>query len=308
MKERADSYAAALWQMSQINCGKVIKAVGGCYVVSINGEQTKCFAQKKVKYFYDNIAVGDNVEVIKQQDVFVINKILPRKNNLIRPAVANVDEVYIVLSVLPEPDFILADKVIINCNKQNIPVSLVINKLDITDSDFIKKVKEQYKSEVDGIYPVSSINAQGIEALINSVTDKTVCLCGQSAVGKTSILNAVLPGLNKQTGDLSIKTEKGKHTTRHNEIHALKNGGFIVDTAGFSLFDVLDIKADELSLYFNSFYQLSKDCRYNMCTHTAEPDCAVKKAVEQNLLDRQRYQRYLDIFEQLKTREKERFE
>ncbi len=294
--------------MSKIRYGKVIKAVGGNYVVSIKGEQINCFAQKKVKYFYDYISVGDSVEVADQQGDAVINKILPRKNNLTRPAVVNVDEVYIVLSVLPQPDFILADKVIINCNRQNIPISIVINKLDITDSSFIKQVKEQYNSEVEGIFPVSSLNGEGIQSLINSLANKTVCLCGQSAVGKTSIINAIIPGLNKQIDELSKKTERGKHTTRHNEFHELSNGGFIVDTAGFSLFDVLDIKAEELSLYFHSFYQLSKDCRYNMCTHTAEPDCAVKKAVQQKTLDEGRYQRYLAVYEELKTREKQRFE
>lgn len=289
--------------------GKIIKGVGGRYSVFSDGKKYDCYAQKKVRYFYDDVMVGDNVTFARQGKSFVITSILPRKNNLKRPAVSNVDEVFVVIAPKPEPDLCLVDKVIVNCNKQSVPVVLVLNKLDISDDLFVKNLSEQYESEVKTFLTVSTLNGEGIARLQNLIKDKTVCLCGQSAVGKTSILNALVPSLCLPTGKLSEKTERGRHTTRHNQIYALQNGGYVVDTAGFSLFDLTDdVKAEELCLYFDEIFQLSKDCRFKMCTHTAEPDCAVKKATENSLSLKEKYQRYLFLFNQLKERDERKFD
>lgn len=287
--------------------GKIVKGVGGKYTVYCDGVKCVCYARKKVKYFYDDIVVGDDVEFEQDGKICAINKILPRKNFLKRPAVSNVDAVFAIVSSLPAPDFLLIDKIIANCNKQGVALDLVINKTDIVPDKFFIDAQEQYADLVNGIITVSTFTGEGISTLKAAIAGKTVCFAGQSAVGKTSILNALLPNLNKPTGELSSKTDRGKHTTRHNEIYPLKDGGFVVDTAGFSLYELTDVESDQLALYYDDLYALLKDCRFNMCTHTTEPDCAVKKAVEQGKLSKRRYDRYVELYNELRRQEKEKF-
>lgn len=272
-----------------------------------NGEKYSCFAQKKVKYFYDDVTVGDDVLFVKQGKDYVITDILPRANSLVRPAVSNVDGVFVVVAPSPQPDLGLVDKVIVNCNKQSVPVTIVVNKLDIADKCFAEDVAAQYDKETAAVLAVSSRTGEGIHELRATIADKTICLTGQSAVGKTSILNSLMPGLNLPTGELSVKTDRGKHTTRHNQIYPLDNGGYIVDTAGFSLFDLVDVKSDDLGLYFSEIFEFSKGCRFTMCTHTAEPDCAVKAQARTDVVFDKKYQRYLALYKELKEKEDNRF-
>ncbi len=287
--------------------GKVVKGVGGRYTVFAEEKKYTCFAQKKIKYFYDEVTVGDDVLFLRQGKDFVLTDILPRKNKLSRPAVANVDGVFVVVAPIPRPDFGLIDKITVNCNKQSVPVTVVINKSDIADDFFVKDMSCQYSAETESIIVVSSRTGEGICRLKSAIAGKTVCMAGQSAVGKTSILNALVPELNLPIGELSAKTDRGRHTTRHNQIYALDNGGYLADTAGFSLLDVSDIKSSELGLYFSEIFETSTSCRFDMCTHTAEPNCAVK---ERALLDdvfNKKYQRYLALFKEIKEKEENRF-
>ena len=272
-----------------------------------SGEKYSCFAQKKVKYFYDDVTVGDDVLFVKQGKDYVLTDILPRRNSLVRPAVSNVDGVFVVVAPLPQPDLNLVDKVIVNCNKQSVPVTIVVNKLDIADERFAEDVAAQYDKETSAVLAVSSRTGEGICELRAAIADKTICLTGQSAVGKTSILNSLMPGLNLPTGELSAKTDRGKHTTRHNQIYPLDNRGYIVDTAGFSLFDLVDVKSDDLGLYFSEIFEISKGCRFTMCTHTAEPDCAVKAQARTDAVFDKKYQRYLALYKELKEKEDKRF-
>ena len=289
--------------------GKIIKGVGGKYAVLCEGKRYNCFVQKKVKYFYDDVMVGDNVQFVRQSKEFVVTAILPRTNNLKRPSVANVDGVLLVVAVKPEPDLLLMDKLIVNCNRQNVPIMMVLNKSDISDEAFAKEIRLQYQSEVKTFVEVSCVSGKGIEELQRLLVNKTFCLCGQSAVGKTSLLNALSPSLALPVGELSEKTQRGKHTTRHNQIYPLDNGAFVVDTAGFSMFDLPEeVKSEQLCLYFDEFFQLSKDCRFNMCTHTAEPDCAVKIQAQNNPVLAKKYQRYLELFKEIKEKEEHKFD
>ena len=238
--------------------GKVIKGVGGRYSVFSDGKKYDCYVQKKVKFFYDDVMVGDDVEFCKRGKTYVITSILSRANFLKRPTVSNVDEVFVVIAPIPEPDLTLVDKLIVNCNKQNISASIIVNKQDLINDDFVEQITEQYKNEVKSIFVVSSVSGQGLDELKQEIKGKTVCMSGQSAVGKTSLLNALIPNLKMPVGELSQKTERGKHTTRHNQIFALDNGGYMVDTAGFSLFELTeDVKPEELCLYFYDFFQKS---------------------------------------------------
>ena len=295
--------------MDKAQKGKVIKGVGGKYSVFCDQKKYDCYAQKKVKYFYDEVMVGDDVEFCKRGKTYVITSIFPRANFLKRPTVSNVDEVFVVIAPVPQPDLTLVDKLIVNCNKQYIPVSIIVNKQDVINDDFVEQITEQYTNEVKSIFVVSSVTGQGLDELKKEVKGKTVCMSGQSAVGKTSLLNAIIPNLKMPVGELSQKTERGKHTTRHNQIFMTGDGGYLVDTAGFSLFELTeDVKPEELCLYFYDFFKLSNDCRFNMCTHTAEPDCAVKKAIETNQTLNKKYKRYLAIYNELKERDERCFD
>lgn len=219
---------------------------------------------------------------------------------LARPFISNVDSILIVMASEPSPDFMLADKLIAMCIKQDIKPLLCINKLDILSAEFTQNVRKSYGG-VCGIIELSAKNGINISCLKELLKGKFTALAGQSAVGKTSILNALLPHLNCETGGLSLKVMRGRHTTRHTEIFLLDGGGYIADTPGFSMLEFDGIPCKELNLYYPEFEKYLPCCRFRGCTHINEPDCAVKKAVGEGALDDERYSRYKRLYEELKT-------
>ncbi len=276
--------------------GKVIKGIKGRFLVLCRGEIVSCVARGRL-LISDKICVGDDVNFVKDKGMFIIEDILPRKNRLIRPPVCNVDMLVIVVAPLPLVDWGLVDKLLIFAAEYNIKPILCYNKIDLNQTQLVYANKV-YKDIAD-IVGVSALTKEGIgdlEGLLSGV----VCFAGQSAVGKTSLLN-IFCNTEKKVGDLS-KLEQGKHTTRHVEIVPLNEKVMLVDTCGFSLLDLEGIKSKELMLYYPDFMK-QKACKYNMCTHINEPDCEVKKAVEEGLLDKDRYLRYVAIYEELKEGE-----
>jgi ribosome biogenesis GTPase len=183
---------------------------------------------------------------------------------------------------------------------------LVINKSDIASDEFLRNIRAEYSNVCD-ILVISTVTGSGVDTLYSYLDGKTVCLAGQSAVGKTSLLNFLLPTLNKEVGTLSAKSNRGTHTTRYSQIYEA-HGGFIVDTTGFSLllFDY-EIDSKELMLYYDDMQQLATQCKYKMCTHTVEPNCAVKAAVNAGSYPRGRYDRYVAIYNELVLFEKEKY-
>lgn len=276
--------------------GKIIKGVGGFYTVkSENSGLCVCKARGLFRKNGEVPMPGDNVEFsIDGKGQGFILRILPRKNALVRPAAANVDKLLIVLAATePEPDLELADKLLLYCAKLNIVPIIVINKCDFGENETAQSIKRQYTSCGDppAVVCVSAESGFGMDELRTMLTGDTICLAGQSAVGKTSMLNALL-GLSRETGGLSAKTERGRHTTRHAELLELPGGGLIADTPGFSMLESVPLEPEEIPCMYGEFAEYKGMCRFMGCMHLSEPDCAVKEAVAEGRIPPERYERY----------------
>lgn len=290
--------------MKNILTGTVIKAVGGVFTVMSGDKKYTCFSPKKFRYQDSDVLVGDKVQF---EDLHkgkgVVTEILPRKNKLHRPEIANVDVCFLTLASEPSPDLYLADKVLINCFQEQIEPIILVNKCDLPNN-VLQLVQDNY-GKIATILAISAMD-DSVLKLKEYISGKVVCFAGQSAVGKTSILNALLPDLKGQVGGLSAKTGRGTHTTRHSSLHKVFDG-FVVDTCGFSLCDLNGIRSDELRLYLDDFVTISHDCKFTSCTHTVEPDCAVKRAVAQGVVCKGRYDRYVEEYNELKDAEKRQY-
>lgn len=257
-----------------------------------------CTVRGKVKK-ENELYVGDYVEFCDG----VIESVYPRKNCMIRPYIANLDVLFIVIAPLPEPDFNLVEKLLLNCHEQKITPVILYNKSDIAVNP--EQILKPYEAGVT-TFIVSAKTGSNIKALSEFIGGRLVCFCGQSAVGKSSIINA-LGGKKLETGELSRKIKRGKNTTRHVEIYDLPNGR-IADTCGFSVMESIDINPEELVYYYDEFLALQCGCRFANCTHTKEPGCAVKKALEDGKINAVRYDRYVKLYNELAERRKKKYE
>ncbi len=286
--------------------GQVFKILSFVYYVKDgeSGRTFECRGRGKIKRDGE-ILVGDYVEyAASTSGIGTIEKILPRKNELVRPYVANVDVTVIVIAPVPKPDYYLVDKIIINCYKDNIEPVLCVNKSDLISDVELKRLTNGY-GIING-FSVSAYTGEGLNELKEYMSGKLVCLAGQSAVGKTSLLNA-LTGRNVETGSISRRIERGKNTTRHTEIYDLDANTEIIDTCGFSLLEI-DMKPSELKLYYPEFTRFNDDCKFSSCVHINEPYCAVKRAVDNGEIDKNRYGRYIELYNEIKTLGSKRYE
>ena len=280
--------------------GRVIKAVASKFFVDVQGDVKVCFARKRLKN--DGIIyVGDFVGIAKDRDSFVIEEVKPRKNRLIRPYVSNVVVGRNVTVPEPSADFLFVDKVIVNCLMEGITPVLVKNKCDTAHVD---------TSEYENVVKVIECSAQtgeNVSLLVDEARGKTACFAGQSAVGKSSILNAILDSDELEVGELARKIKRGKNTTRKTEIFHVEENTYFVDTCGFSMLKTVDVEPENLRLYFDDLEEFRKDCRFNMCTHTFEPDCAVKAHVGKEI-GAGRYERYKTIYQELVDRRENKYD
>lgn len=284
-----------IWRKTDIK-GTVTKILSfEHYVHAEDGKVYLCRLRGKQRRVGE-VYVGDRVEFSISGRSGNIEKVLPRENCLTRPYVANVDVAFIVISPLPEPDYLLVDKLIVSCFDRKVRPVIVVNKSDCS-KDVSNYVQENYGKHFK-VHSVSALTGEGTKELICEIKNKTVCFCGQSAVGKTTLMNT-LTGLDKTTGGLS-KIKRGRNTTRHVESYPLF-GGFIVDTCGFSLLDIEDIKAEELALYYPEFDEGRMECKFSTCTHIAEPICGVKDRVKSGEISPDRYERYKILFDEIKN-------
>ncbi len=292
--------------------GIILKGVGSFYTIC-DDTQREYICKARGKFRKDGITPvpGDRVVFSCEQGEEGegrIETILPRKNLLIRPAVANIDKLLIVLSVsAPQPDLLLSDKLLLQCEQLHILPVIIWNKWDDQADDCKKKYLLAYAGCSYRVLTVSAKTGEGISALKDEIHGCICCFAGQSAVGKSSLLNCVLPELHTQTGDLSRKTERGRHTTRHAQLWSVF-GGAILDTPGFSLLDLGDIEPWELSALYPEMRSLRADCRFSECLHVSEPDCAVKKALSNGAFNQQRYERYLVLLNELKEKRKRKYD
>lgn len=281
--------------------------MGGVFEVLTDEGKMICYPRKKLRHEEQDILVGDEVTAQKiSRGKGSIEEVLPRKNRMKRPVVANIDQVFIVTAPMPPADFSLVDKILLNCKTQNISAVIVINKCEAASQHFFDRVLHNYDGLSDGIVTVSAHKLIGIDKLKELLKGKITCFAGQSGVGKTSLLNVILPEYKGEIGAISAKIQRGKNTTRHTQLFGFEDG-FIVDTPGFSLLEIEDIKSDKLASYYDDFSEFSADCKYKNCTHISEPNCAVKKAVEKGEICGERYERYLDIFKEIREAEKNKY-
>ena len=277
--------------------GRIIKIVSNVYTVDTADGIFNCVVRKRLKNDV-KLVVGDIVEISDASDAYVIDDLCERKNSLIRPYVSNIDVALIVISPKPKADWVLVDKVIINAIDEGIEPIIVCNKSDIAKVDL-----SDYKSFKT--FYTSAKSFEGVLSLKKYISHKTVCLIGQSAVGKSSLINA-MANINLKTGELAKKTERGRHTTRQTEL--IKCDDFyIIDTCGFSLLNTIDISPEELRLYYDEFLQFSDSCRYHGCTHTGEPDCCVMQHVGKEI-PQGRYDRYITIFNELEEKRRKKYD
>lgn len=292
--------------------GRIIKGIGGFYTVRLeNGKNCVCKARGLFRKQGVTPLVGDNVEIELNPDKQRMDGraaddaasgwiagILPRRNELVRPAAANIDRLFIVVSASrPQPDLLLADKLLLTAEKYNIEPVLVINKCDEAEKTDIEAIKTEYEKTGYPIFAVSAETGEGLDALREKLKGAVICFAGQSAVGKSSLLNALIPGIRLAVGGLSEKTERGRHTTRHTELIPLDEGGAVLDTPGFSLFDRLNIAEDEFKQLYPELRALEENCRFSACLHITEPGCCVKAATENGEppIHKNRYERYVRL-------------
>lgn len=274
--------------------GLVVKKNAGLFDVECEGKVYSIKALGNVKKA--GIYVGDEVEFES-----VITKVYPRKNHLIRPPLSNLARLFIVISSTPKPDYVLVDKLLLYAYVSGIEPIIVVNKSDIFDNDFVNEVKTIYNKVVSIIF--TSARDGELGNLQKEI--KGICaFAGQSAVGKSSLINALLGDRQAEVGELSRKVERGKQTTRMTSLYKMQLG-YIADTAGFSLLDaalVLPIESHELSKYYPDFMESLKACKFRSCTHETRGNCAVIEAVKAGKINKVRYANYLKILSEIKEK------
>lgn len=285
--------------------GKIVKGIAGFYYIHVPKKGIyECkargiFRNKKIKPL-----IGDNVEieVLENEEMKGnILKILPRKNEMVRPTVANIDQAVLVFAVNnPKPNFNLLDRFLILTAKDDIDVTICFNKTDTLSKEEINDIEEVYSKTGYNIFYTSVKEEVGLEQLTESLYNKTTVFAGPSGVGKSSLLNKIQSEVTLETGSISKKIKRGKHTTRHAELIAFEKDSYVVDTPGFSSLYIDDIEKDELKNYFIEFGQYEDQCKFNGCNHISEPKCAVKDALESGLISQSRYDSYVGLFNELK--------
>ena len=277
--------------------GLIYKILAGTYYISLNGEHIQAKAAGRFRKEGLEPKVGDRVFLRPPQGGFwLIESIRERKNELLRPPVANIDRLVIVLSpVYPAPDLSLADLLISYCRHFEIKPVICINKTDM-DKQGAQSLMEQYQSCDVQALCVSAAQRQGVDELRALLGRGINCFAGQSAVGKSSLLNCLLDGAALKTGTLSRKTDRGRHTTRQCELMEYQPDCFFIDTPGFSLLEQMLMPPEDFTALYYEFEQYAPFCRFRGCSHVSEPGCAVKEAVEKGELSPERYERYKNLY------------
>ena len=287
--------------------GKIVKGIAGFYYVHVvESGLYECkakgvFRKEKIKPL-----VGDIVEIDildEEEKKGNIVEILERKNELIRPAVANIDQALVVFAVTkPKPHFNLLDRFLIMMESKDIPVILCFNKKDIATEPEIQELKDIYESCDYQMVFTSALMEENVEELKELLHGKTTAIAGPSGVGKSSLINIFQPDANMETGSISEKIERGKHTTRHSELIWIEDDTYIMDTPGFSSLYTNEFEKEELKYYFREFEEYEGQCKFLGCDHIHEPNCAVKQALEDGKIHPVRYKNYLEMYNELKDK------
>ncbi len=285
--------------------GKIIKGVGGFYYVHDKVSKVyECRARGVFRNLGIKPLVGDDVEIeILSGTEGNVTKILSRKNALIRPAVANIDQAMVVFAAAdPKPNRNLLDRFLVTMGYQGVPVVLCINKADLDREEQAGKLAEIYEKAGYEVLLISALHDEDMEQVRSRLRGKTTALAGPSGVGKSTLTNRIQPEASMETGAVSEKIRRGRHTTRHSELFFVEQDTFLMDTPGFSSIFVDDMEPGELAALFPEFEAFVPQCRFLGCAHVGERECGVKDAVSRGEIDRERYENYRLIYEELKNK------
>ncbi len=289
--------------------GKIVKGIAGFYYVDVvESGIYECKAKGIFRKENMKPLVGDEVEIeVLDEKMKTGNlvRILPRKNELIRPAAANVDQAIVIFAVRqPDPSYALLDRFLIAMEQQDIPVVICFNKTDLSTEEEVDKMKKIYQDCGYQVLSTSAEKSEGIDELRNYLEGKTSVVAGPSGVGKSSITNLLQGEICMETGEISQKLQRGKHTTRHAQLIKIGEHTYFMDTPGFSSLFVQNMEKEDLQSYFPEMQNLNHLCRFQGCAHMNEPDCAVKDAVAKGNIHPIRYESYKNIYQELKEKRK----
>jgi ribosome biogenesis GTPase len=292
--------------------GTIIKGIGGFYYVDVP-EHGLYECKAKGSFRNQNIKPlpGDYVDIDILDDekkLGNISDIFKRKNELIRPAVANVDQALVIFAAAePNPNFNLLDRFLLIMNRQQVNTVICFNKTDLINQTLEDRIRKTYGKSGAPVVFTSTCRNDNIDEIKALLDNKLTVFAGPSGVGKSSLLNVLIPGADVKTGAISEKIKRGKHTTRHSELIQAWTGTYLIDTPGFSTLYIDSITKDELKDYYPEFEPYAGKCRFLGCSHTHEPECAVKEAVQNREISQIRYKNYMEFYEELKEKEKHLF-
>lgn len=287
--------------------GKIIKGIAGFYYVHDGHSKIyECKAKGVFRNRHIKPLVGDDVEITILDETDRsgnIDEVLERRNQLVRPAVANVDQALVVFSVThPKPNLNLLDRFLVMMQVQGIPVRICFNKSDLDDGEAMEEYRSIYARAGYPVYFTSACTATGLEQLHDILRGNTTVLAGPSGVGKSSLTNLIQPMAAMETGQISEKIQRGKHTTRHAELFYVEMNTYLMDTPGFSSMYIEDMEADELKDFFPEFAEFEAECKFLGCVHVGEKVCGVKSAVADGRISASRYENYKLLYQELKDK------
>lgn len=284
-----------------------MKGIAGFYYVhGEDGEIYECKAKGIFRKDNQKPLVGDNVEITildeKEKEGNLI-RILPRKNALIRPAVANVDQAFVIFAMEdPKPNFMLLDRFLIMMEREGVPAIICFNKKDLAAQEELEFLCNTYQNCGYQVILASAKQGEGVEEIRKALLGKTTVVAGPSGVGKSSLTNMLQGDVQMETGEISKKLKRGRHTTRHSQVIPVAENTYLMDTPGFSSLYLTDMEEQELKDYFREFQKYEGQCRFQGCRHIHEPGCAVKEALANQEISSLRYEDYLGLHEELKEK------
>ena len=289
--------------------GKIVKGISGFYYVHVaetgiyECKAKGIFRNQKIKPL-----VGDDVEIVvldEEKRIGNVEKILPRTRELIRPAVANIDMALVIFAAAkPDPNFNLLDRFLCMMEYQKVPVTICFNKCDLVTEEQREVLRKIYELAGYELLFTSAKTQENVEKLKSVLQGKMTAVAGPSGVGKSSLINDLQDAVQMQTGGISDKIERGKHTTRHSQIITIAENTYIMDTPGFSSMDLPGFSKEDLWTCYPEFVRFEPGCRFIGCSHIGEPDCGVKTALAEGKISQVRYDNYVQLYQEMKNMRK----